>query len=106
VSRVKQFVPLRLGLRIVRLPTQAFPVVALDAQLGDWHRFAPVVERDADDLRVRRDTAGCTYAQIFATPGWRIRSRWYSRQYEVPVAGGVVLVEDRTRAVMLEVPTS
>jgi len=27
-------------------------------------------------------TAGCKYVQIFATPGWRILSKWYSRQYQ------------------------
>jgi hypothetical protein len=28
------------------------------------------------------DTVGCDSMKIFATPGWRIPSRTYSRQYE------------------------
>ncbi len=28
-----------------------------------------------------RTNTGCTFGQIFDTPGWRILSQWYSRQY-------------------------
>ncbi|WP_229126269.1 hypothetical protein [Halapricum desulfuricans] len=32
--------------------------------------------------RTELDTAGCKFVKIFATPGWRIPSVCYSRQYE------------------------
>ena len=42
-------------------------VVSVSLALGAPH--APV------------DTGGCTFVQIFATPGWRITSVCYSHQY-------------------------